>query len=95
MMSPKEGVRSLTRFMSFIPDRGDQPGPPSLEEGGHEQVPTASINFRTKDEYNTLVGDVSMLCYGKVNPIRGGGRDDAVMSTNEHRPRVVCHLFFV
>ena len=92
-MSTKERVRLWDRFISFMSDRGDQPGPPSLKEGRHEQRPVASTSYRTMGEKDTLVGDVSMMCEGGVNPIEGDGQDDAITPLNERRPWAVWQFF--
>ena len=84
-------MRLWNRVTSFMSDRGDQPGPPSPKGGRHEQVPVASASYRIMEERDTLVGNVFRMCGGGVNPIGGDGRDDAIMSHDEHRPRPVCH----
>lgn len=91
-MSTKEGVRFLTRFIFLVSDQSDQPGPPSLEKGRHEQALAASTSFSFKYGSNTLVGDVSLMNSGGVNPIRGGGWDGAIMSSDECCPHAICHF---
>ena len=76
--------------MLFMSDRGDQPGPPSPKGGRNEQVPTALTSYRTKDENDTSVGDVSIMSCGGVNPIGGDRRDNVVIPFDERRPRTVC-----
>ena len=90
-MNTKEKIGRRTRFISFMSDQGDHPGPPSPKEGRREQVPVASRSHRIVDKKDTLVGDVSMMNGCGVNPIGGDGWDGAIMSFDEHRPRAVCH----
>ena len=45
------------------------------------------------NEKDTLVGDVSMMCEGGVNPIGGDGQDDAIISHDERRLWAVCHYW--
>ena len=73
-MSIKERVGLWTHFIFFLSDRGDQLGPPLPKGGRYERVPMASTSYRTKDENDTLVGDVSMMSCGGVNPIGGDGQ---------------------
>ena len=94
MMNTRERMGLWNRFTSFMSDRGDQPGPPSPKGGRHEQVPVASASYRIMEERDTLVGDVFMMCGGGVNPIGGDGRDDAIMSHDEHRPRTICQYYY-
>ena len=54
---------------------------------------TASTSYRTKDENDRLVGDVSVICCGGVNPIGGDGWDDAIVSHNKRQPRAVCQNY--
>ena len=72
-------------------DRGDQPSPPLPKGGRYEQVPVASTSYRTVDEEDTLVGDVSMMSRDGVNPIGGDGQDDAIVPFDERRPWAVFH----
>ena len=67
-MSTKEGVRFLAPFISFISNRGDQPGPPSPERAGHKQIPTASTSYWVRDGSDIFVGNMSIVNNGGVNP---------------------------
>ena len=53
-------------------------------------MPVASASYWIMDEKDTLVGDVFMMCGGGVNPIGGDGRDGAITTFDERRPRAVC-----
>ena len=57
-------------------------------------MPVASASYRIMKERDTLVGDVFMMCGDGVNPIGGDGRDDAIMSHDEHRPQAVCQYMY-
>ena len=62
-------------------------------EKGHGQVPQASTSKWDNAVNNALENGPSRLSKGKVNPIRGGGRDDAFAPIDACRLDSVCPDF--
>ena len=90
-----EGKRAQVsnRFTSSMARDGDQPDPPSPSEEVHSQVPKTSNKNKDIVSNDVFVGNAPLSSNCKVKPIRDGGRDDALVCFNEHKPCSICRGF--